>query len=176
VSVDSQPIATGTHTRRVRTEVAHMRASTRPIARQPILLLVGAISVFVIGCVHDYLYFRGGYRGIAPESFAGLTISRAFALNAIAGFAIAWALALSVRLPKLAGPAALAGTALAAGTLAAYLLSRTVGLLGFQDSQTTTESVVAAAAELVALVSLGSWLACSIGAPRRSRARTTRSA
>jgi hypothetical protein len=153
-----------------------MSEATEVTPRDPLRLLVGAISVFVIGFVHNYLYFRGGYRGIAPESFAGITMSRAFAVNAIAGFAIAWALVLSLRVPRLAGPAALAGVALAVGTLGAYLLSRTVGLLGFEEHQTTTEGVIAAAAEVVALASLGSWLVRGVGARTASRAAATRRA
>jgi len=126
--------------------------------RRPLLLLVGGVSVLVSGYVHYYLYFKGGYRNIAPDSFAGLTISRAFAINAVAGFVIAWALVVSLRVPKLAVPAALAGVGFAAATLGAYLLTRTVGLLGFEDDQLTAEAVVAFVAELVALVALGSWL------------------
>jgi hypothetical protein len=127
--------------------------------RQPLLLLLGGVSVLVSAYVHYYLYFEGGYRDIAPDSFAGLNISRSFAINAIAGFVIAWALVVSVRRPKLAVPAALAGTGFAAATLGAYLLSRTVGLLGFEDNQLNWEGVVAFIAEVIALASVGSWLA-----------------
>jgi hypothetical protein len=126
--------------------------------RRPLLLLLGAASVLVSGYVHYYLYFKGGYRDIAPDSFAGLTISRSFAINAIAGFVIAWALVVSLRFPKLAVPAAVAGVGFAVATLGAYLLTRTVGLLGFEDDQLTIEAVVAFVAELVALGALGSWL------------------
>ena len=126
--------------------------------RNPLLLIVGAVSVLVSGYVHYYLYFKGGYRDIAPDSVAGLTISRAFAVNAIAGPVIAWAIVISLRVPKLSVPSALAGLGFAAATLAAYLLTRTVGLLGFDDNQLTWEAVVAFAAEVVALASLGSWL------------------
>jgi hypothetical protein len=127
--------------------------------RQPLLLLLGGVSVLVSGYVHYYLYFEGGYRDIAPESVAGLTISRSFAINAIAGFVIAWALVLSLRLPGLAVSAALLGMGFAGATLAAYLLSRYVGLLGFDDNQVTWETIVAFIAEVIALGSLGSWLA-----------------
>lgn len=126
--------------------------------RNPLLLLVGAVSVLVIGYVHYYLYFKGGYRDIAPDTVAGLTISRAFAINAIAGPVIAWAIVVSFRVTKLSVPAALAGLGFAAATLAAYLITRTVGLLGFEDSQLTWEAVVAFVSELIALASLGSWL------------------
>jgi hypothetical protein len=121
-------------------------------------LVVGAVAVLVSGYVHYYLYFKGGYRDIAPDSFAGLTISRAFAINAIAGPVIAWALVISLRVPKLAVPAALAGLGFGAATLGAYLLSRSVGLLGFEDNQLTWEAVVAFIAEVAAIASLGSWL------------------
>lgn len=127
--------------------------------RQPLLLLIGGASALVSAYVHYYLYFEGGYRDIAPDSFAGLNISRSFAINAIAGFIIAWALVVSVRLSKLAVPAALAGMGFAAATLGAYLVSRTVGLLGFEDNQLNWEGVVAFIAEVTALASLGSWLA-----------------
>jgi hypothetical protein len=126
--------------------------------RKPLLLLFGAVAVLVSGYVHYYLYFKGGYRDIAPDSFAGLTISRAFAINAIAGPVIAWALVVSLRAPKLAVPAAVAGLGFGAATLTAYLLTRTVGLLGFDDNQLTWEAVVAFVAEVSAIASLGSWL------------------
>ena len=108
--------------------------------------------------MHYYLYFKGGYRHIAPESLAGLTVSRAFAINAIAGLVIAWALVVSLRVHKVAVPAALSGLGFAAATLAAYLLSRTVGLLGFEDNQLIWEAVVAFAAEVVYHSTLCSWL------------------
>ena len=64
-------------------------------------VLVGAAAILVSGWVHFRLYFRGGYRGIAPESFAGLTISRSFALQAIRAVVIAELLVHAVRLPFL---------------------------------------------------------------------------
>ena len=146
-------------------------------ARRPYLLLFGAAGVLVSAYVHFDLYFHGGYRGIAPEQFAGLTISRAFAINAIAGFVIAWALVVSVRVPRLATPSALAGFGFAAGTLLAYFLNRTVGLLGFEEDQTTNDAVISLIAEAVGLVSLGSWLILSAAAsPIRITHTSTREA
>jgi len=139
------------------------------VVRRPGLVLAGAAAVLVSAYVHYRLYFLGGYRGIAPEQFAGLTISRAFAVNAVVGFVLAWALVVSVRVPRLAGPAALAGVLFAAGTLGAYLLSRTVGLLGFDEHTTTTEGAVAAVAEVLAIGALGTWLL-----PLGSRAASVR--
>ena len=74
--------------------------------RLVVLLLVGAAAVLVSAWVHFYLYFRGGYRGIAPESFLGITVSRAFVVNAIAGVVIAEALVLATRFERLVMPAA----------------------------------------------------------------------
>ena len=149
-----------------------MTDATATVARRPGWLLVGAAAVLVSGYVHYRLYFLGGYRGIAPEQFAGLTISRAFAVNAIAGFLLAWALVVSVRVPRVAGLAALAGALFAAGTLGAYVLSRTVGLLGFDEHTTTTEGAIAAVAEVVAIVALGGWL---LPVQLRSRSATAMS-
>ena len=116
--------------------------------------VVGAVALLVSGWVHFYLYFRGGYRGIAPDSVLGLTISRSFALNAIAAAVIAEALVLGLRYRSLLLPAAAVGAGFAVATLVAYFLSRTRGLLGFEESTTTTEAVIAMVAEALALVIL----------------------
>ena len=93
-------VTTGTATDR--------RAGTGPsgsvdLVGRTLLVLVGAAAVLVSGWVHFYLYFRGGYRGIAPESFAGLTISRSFVLNAVGALLIAEALVLSLVYRRLLG-------------------------------------------------------------------------
>lgn len=118
-----------------------------------VLVVLTAAAIFVSGFIHFYLYFRGGYRGIAPDEVLGITISRSFALNAIAAVVIAEALVLSLRFERLAMPAVLAAVGFAASTLGAYFVTRTVGLLGFTDDQTSTEAIIAVAAELAALVS-----------------------
>jgi hypothetical protein len=117
-------------------------------------VVVGGLAILVSGWVHFYLYFRGGYRGIAPDSVLGLTISRSFAVNAIAAVVIAEALVLGLRYRALLLPAAAAGAGFAVATLVAYFLSRTRGLLGFEETATTTEAVVAMVAEGIALVTL----------------------
>ena len=121
---------------------------------QTVLVLVGAAAILVSGWVHFRLYFRGGYRGIAPESFAGLTISRSFALQAITAVVIAELLVLSLRISRLLLPAAASGVLFASGSLVAYTLSRTSGLLGFVEHSTTTDAVIAIVAEVVAVVTL----------------------
>jgi hypothetical protein len=124
------------------------------MSRPSASVIAGAAGVLVSAYVHFYLYFEGGYRGIHPERFAGIDISRSFALNAIAGLLIAELLVVSLRVPRLARVAALGGMAFAAAALLGYLLSRTTGLLGFTEHQTTVEAVVAKLAELTAIVAL----------------------
>jgi hypothetical protein len=118
-------------------------------------VLVGTLAILVSGWVHFYLYFRGGYRGIAIDSVLGVTISRSFAFNAIAAVVIAEGLMLSLRFRALLLPAAAAGAGFAVATLVGYFLSRTRGLLGFKETATTTEAVVAMVAEAIALAALG---------------------
>jgi hypothetical protein len=117
-------------------------------------VLTAAVAIMVSGWVHFYLYFRGGYRGIAPESVLGLTIGRSFALHAIGAVILAEALVLSLRFRALLLPAAALGTGFALASVAALVLSRTSGLLGFEESSTSSEAVVALVAEAVAVVAL----------------------
>ena len=93
--------------------------------------------MLVSAWVHFYLYFRGGYRGIAPESLLGITVSRAFVVNAIAGVVIAEVLVLATRFERLVLPAAAAGVLFAVGTLAAFFMSRWDTLLGFHETEVT---------------------------------------
>ena len=141
-----------------RTELCR-RGPAGTAATASLLVVAGAAGVLASGWVHFYLYFRGGYRGIAPESFVGLTISRSFALNAVAAVVIAEALALSLVWRRLLVPAALAGIGFGLATLTAYSLSRTTGLLGFSETATTTEAVVGILSEGVAVAALGARLA-----------------
>ncbi len=117
-------------------------------------LVVGAAAVLVSGWVHFYLYFRGGYRGIAPESVLGVTISRSFAVNAIVAVVIAEMLVLATRYEQLVLPASAVAVLFAVATLGAFSISRWGNLLGFHETSVTTEAVVALIAEGVALVAL----------------------
>jgi len=119
-----------------------------------VLTTVGAVALLVSGWVHFYLYFRGGYRGIAPDEVLGLTISRSFAINAIVAAVLAEALVLGLRYRALLLPAAALGAGFGVATLVGYFLSRTSGLLGFTETATTTEAVIAMVAEVVAIAVL----------------------
>lgn len=116
--------------------------------------VVGATALLVSGWVHFYLYFRGGYRGVALDSVLGLNISRSFALNAIAAVVIAEAVILGLRYRALLLPAAAVGVGFAVATLVAYFLSRTRGLLGFKETATTTEAVLGMVSEGVTVLTL----------------------
>jgi hypothetical protein len=132
-----------------------------------VVTTIGAVALLVSGWVHFYLYFRGGYRGIAPDEVAGLTISRSFALSAIAAVVIAEALILGLRYRALLLPAAAVGVGFAVATLVAYFLSRTRGVLGFKETATTTEAVVAMVAEAAALLTLVPVVLMELRARRR---------
>jgi len=150
-----------------RIDSAQQRASTTGTL---VATLVGAVAILVSGWVHFYLYFRGGYRGIAPDSVLGLTISRSFAINAIVAVVLAEALVLGLRYRALLFPAAALGVSFGVATLLAYVLSRTRGLLGFEETATTTEAVIAMVAEAIAVVALVPVALTTRPAPRR-RAR-----
>ena len=94
---------------------------------RPVLLvgrLTGAALVLAMAAIHLYLW-SDGYAAIA---FVGPS----FLVNAIAGVAVAGAVLL---VPvRVLAPVALVGAVLVAGTLAALLLSLTVGLFGFFDA------------------------------------------
>lgn len=86
-----------------------------------VLLRIGlALSLVVAGTAHAYLYVHG-YQHV-PD------IGSAFLVQASASFAIAL-------LILLGGPGWLrwAGAAVAGGSLAAFVLSRTVGVVGFSE-------------------------------------------
>ena len=144
---------------------ARLGTDRRPLAA---LLVIGAAGVLVSGYVHYYLYFEGGYRGIQPESVLGLTISRSFLLNAVAGVLIAEAAVVALRRSAWVLPAAIAGVVFSAGALGAYAMSRTVGLLGFTERAGSTEAVIAIAAETLALAAFLGVLVLALG--RRARA------
>jgi hypothetical protein len=134
------------------------------------MLVIGAAAVLVSAYIHYYLYFHGGYRGISVDRVLGVDISRAFALQATSGFFISWVLVLSLRWERWATPAAIVGALFAAGSLVAYALTRTSGLLGFSDDQTSTEAVIAVASEIVAVGSLGAYVFTAMRRRRRSSA------
>ena len=113
--------------------------------------VVMTLGVALSGGVHLRLY-RGGYRDIHIDSIAGIDLSRSFLLSFISAALITALLVVALANPKLLKPAAAAAGIYAAGAIAAYLKTRNGGLLGFEDTATSTEAVIAKSAELVTLV------------------------
>lgn len=136
-----------------------------------LIRLAFAASLVVAAVAHAYLYVHG-YRHI-PD------IGAAFLVQASASFAIAL-------LILLGGPGWLrwAGAAVAGGSLAAFVLSRTVGLLGFSERgwDPAPYAAMSVAAELLTVVlCAGDWVIRRMTARRhpghselqRARGRTT---
>ena len=121
-----------------------------------------AAAVFVLagGLVHLQLWLDG-YRGIPY-------VGPSFLANALASALLA--LAVSARPGR---AVAAAGILLSAVTLAALVMSRTVGVLGFTEPTWTDQAVRATAAEVGAIVALAAALVASgragRGSPRRTR-------
>ena len=111
------------------------------------LRAAGAALLAAMGWLHLDLWFDG-YRTIA-------VIGPAFLLNAVAGFGLA---VLVVAVPRRLLPwTACLAAVVAAGTLAALLLSTTVGLFGFVESTAAPlwwETFWIEAAAVVVLVAL----------------------
>ena len=104
-------------------------------------LLPAAVLVAAGGAVHLQLWL-GGYRGIP-------FIGPWFVANAAASAVIAGALLLTAD-----RRVAAAGLALSLSSLAALVLSRTVGLFGFLERTWTDQAVAATGAEIGAVVAL----------------------
>lgn len=104
--------------------------------------VLAALLLLLGGAIHVNLW-RWGYGGIPY-------IGPLFLANVIASVAVG--LVLVVRGGRLV---LLAGVGLAVGSLAALVMSRTVGLLGFTEPGWTIDAMRTVAAEVGALVTLG---------------------
>ncbi|HYF44822.1 MAG TPA: hypothetical protein VD926_01340, partial [Acidimicrobiales bacterium] len=111
----------------------------------------------VSGGIHLRLY-REGYRDISLDRVLGIDISRSFALNAVLGAAIGVSLVAAAlgrvgwRVP------AVAGLVFSAAASGAYALTRTVGLLGFEEDRWVPEAWWAEGVQLAAVAVLGGLL------------------
>ncbi|TFV63763.1 hypothetical protein E4P41_03305 [Geodermatophilus sp. DF01-2] len=112
-----------------------------------VLRLLGAVLLAVIAGIHGYLW-QQGYSGID-------VIGPAFLVQTALG--VGGALLLLVAPPRLVPWAAALGAAFAAGSLAALVLSTTVGLFGFVETTAATlwwESFWVEVAAVVVLTAL----------------------
>ena len=112
----------------------------------------GALLVLFGGAIHLSLYLDG-YSSI-PR------IGPVFLVNVVAAVLIAAALAF-----RPIGAFAVAALAFSVGTMAAFVLSRTTGLLGFKEMGFDVRSAGAFATEALSIVVVGVWFSST--RPRR---------
>ena len=112
----------------------------------------GALLVLFGGAIHLSLYLDG-YSAI-PR------IGAVFLVNVVASVLIAAALAF-----RPIGGFAVAALAFSVGTMAAFALSRTTGVLGFKESGFDVRSAGAFATEALSIAVIGVWFAST--RPRR---------
>jgi hypothetical protein len=131
---------------------------------------LGAIALLVVGGVHLEQYTVAHF-SVIP------TIGPLFLVNFIGGTLLGLVLLAPVRgtyRPHrlvVDSLAALAGIGLAVGAMAALLISEQTPLFGFMEHGYRLEIVIALAAETVAIVSLGVFLACAHRRARRLRSK-----
>lgn len=134
------------------------RKSGNRMAVLSVTRLIGAIALLVVGGVHLEQYTVAHF-SVIP------TIGPLFLVNFIAATSLGLLLLIPIRRSAPHGGllfdslAALAGIGVAAGALAALLISEHMSLLGFMEHGYRLEIVIAIASEAVAIVSLGVFLA-----------------
>ena len=121
-----------------------MRAALTSRPRLPVVLPLAAAGLLAAGGWVHWCLYRHGYRAIP-------TIGPLFLLNALSSLVVA--VLVAVRRELLVR---VVGLLLAAGSLAAFLASRTVGLLSFRERglQPAPQAPVVLAVEILALVVL----------------------
>jgi len=130
---------------------------------------VAAIALLVTGGVHLEQYTVAHFSDIP-------TIGSLFLLNFIAATSLGLVLLIPIRGSARRGRmrfesmAALAGIGVAAGAMAALLISEQTPLFGFMEHGYRLEIVIAIAAEAVAILSLGVFLVLAEDWPHRSGA------
>jgi hypothetical protein len=134
---------------------------------------VGGIALLVVGGVHLEQYTVAHF-SVIP------TIGPLFLVNFIAGTSLGLVLLIPIRRSARPGRllfdslAALAGIGVAAGAMAALLISEHRPLFGFMEHGYRLEIVIAIAAEAVAIASLGVFLAIANRRADQPRALTPR--
>src|ERR1700753_2469291 len=132
--------------------------------------VLGAIALLVVGGVHLEQYTVAHF-SLIP------TIGPLFLVNFIAATSLGLLLMIPIRSSARHGRqlfdslAALAGIGVAAGALAALLISEQRPLFGFMEHGYRLEIVIAIASEAVAIASLGVFLAISDRMAQELRAR-----
>jgi uncharacterized membrane protein YhdT len=121
--------------------------------RRSWIRLAAAGGIAVSGGIHLRLY-RDGYRDIHLDRLLGVDLSRSFALAVASATVLSMVLVATVIWRRGAWVASVAALIYAAGTLAAYVLTRTNGVLGFEENRWITEAVIAKPVELAVVLTL----------------------
>lgn len=116
-----------------------------------------AAVLLLIGGIMHYDLWTNGYRSI-PR------IGPLFMANFVGSIVLAVAVVVSRR-----ATVTLAGIAFAAGSLAALILSRTVGVFGFSETIWTTQAIQTLASEIGAIATLGIVLTLQLRASHRAQ-------
>jgi hypothetical protein len=146
-----------------------MTTHTRAVAAAARYL--GALALLGVGIDHLVEFSSDSYSAIP-------TIGTLFALNFVAATVVAAGLAVPVqRLPGRAGRLAvpllaLSGVGVAAGSLAALLVSEGSGLFGFREVGYRPAIVLSIAFEVAAIALLGAYLGMTGAGQRGARSRS----
>jgi hypothetical protein len=120
------------------------------LRRLDVTQLAGAALLSVSAGLHLRL-FLGGYRDVHLSDVLGVDLAGSFALAVVTGALLAVALVASVLYERGRRVVALAGAGYALGAVVAYAMTRTTGLLGFEETRWVPEAIVAKPVELLAL-------------------------
>jgi hypothetical protein len=146
------------------------RGPRHRVAMLSVTRSLGAVALLVVGGVHLEQYTVAHFSAI-PR------IGALFLVNFIAATSLGFILMIPIRRSARHGRllfdslAALAGIGVAAGALAALLISEHMPLLGFMEHGYRLEIVIAITAEVVAIASLGVFLAIADRTAHELRAR-----
>lgn len=137
--------------------------------RSAVLRVSMGLLVAISGGIHLRLY-RQGYRDISLDRVLVIDLSRSFALAVLAALLVSVALVASATSQRPGTVALWAGLTYSTGAVLAYALSRTIGLLGFEESSWITEATWAQVVQVSAIV-VG--LVALLGTTRASEGSTT---
>lgn len=133
--------------------------------RKDALRLAAALLFAVSGGIHVRL-FRAQYRDIHVDRILGVDFAGSFVLAVVAATIVSILLVVTVIWSRGATVASTVGIIYSAGAIAAYALSRTIGLLGFEERGWIPEAAVAKPVELMAVVLLALTVAPVLGSRR----------
>jgi hypothetical protein len=114
--------------------------------------VIGALALLGAGVVHLQQYAVASYSAIP-------TVGTLFLLNFVSATIVGVGLLLPLRAVAIRWLLALGGVAIAAGSLAALVMSETGSVFGFSENGYRSPIVLAIVFEAIALVSLGAFAA-----------------